>query len=86
MTQAIVTKYFGPGNVRGSRIKAEATAGYIWHSYDHALNVTQNHDVAARKLCENLGWTGTYVRGGMPSGYGNVYVCQYDDKDNAFTL
>ena len=36
--QAIETKYFGPSNVKGSRIKATAQAGSVTVGYDHALN------------------------------------------------
>lgn len=35
--QAIRTKYYGPTNFRGSRIKAEAQAGSRWMEWDHAL-------------------------------------------------
>lgn len=75
--QAIVTKYFGPTNSRGSRIKASADAGTVYVPYDYALNVEENHAAAARKLAEKFGWTtenyGQIIQGGMPGG-GYVFV------------
>jgi hypothetical protein len=57
MLQAIVTKYHGPTNVRGSRISARADAGRVIVSWDYGLNVGENHAAAARALIERLGWT-----------------------------
>jgi hypothetical protein len=76
--QAIITKYFGPTNFRGSRIKASCEAGSLTVSYDYALNIDGNHDAAAKALAEKLGWTGdafgALVGGGLPNGRGNAYV------------
>jgi hypothetical protein len=72
--QAIVTKYLGPTNVRGARIKATADAGSITLSWDHALNPERNHRAAAMALAEKYGWQGRFVGGGMPDNTGNVYV------------
>lgn len=73
--QAIVTKYFGPTNTLAGRIKASASAGYVFVEYDHSLSQSDNHIQAARKLAEKFDWCGTYVAGGMPDGKGNVFVC-----------
>lgn len=54
--QAIQTRYFGPSNVRGSRIKATCAAGSITVGYDHALNSEKNHEAAAIALIAKLGW------------------------------
>jgi hypothetical protein len=48
--QAITTKYFGPGNVRGSRIKASCERGSLTVGWNHALNSTENHIAAAKAL------------------------------------
>lgn len=77
--QAIVTKYFGPGNVRGSRVKATCQAGSVTVPWDDALNSDGNHTMAARKLAFKLGWNrkeyyGKMVMGAMPDGSGNVFV------------
>jgi hypothetical protein len=42
MRQAIVTKFLGPTDHRGSRIKATAEAGSITVSWDHGLGVEEN--------------------------------------------
>lgn len=76
--QAIVTKYLGPSNVRGSRIKASAAAGSVTVSYNHALNSEDNHLAAAETLARKYGWLDNHGAalhaGGMPDSRGNVYV------------
>lgn len=54
--QAIQTRYFGPGNVRGSRIKATCSAGSLTLSYDDSLSVEKNHETAAIALIAKLEW------------------------------
>lgn len=54
--QAIQTRYFGPSNVRGSRIKATCAATSITVGYDHALNSEKNHEAAAIALIAKMGW------------------------------
>lgn len=72
--QAIVTKFLGPTNVRGSRIKAKAAAGSVIIPYDHALNIEHNHAKAAEALAIKFGWSGFYVQGGMPDDSGYCFV------------
>ncbi len=72
--QAIETKYLGPTNFRGARIKASAEAGSVTVPYDHALNVEGNHDAACKALVRKWGWFGSWIRGALPSSRGNVYV------------
>lgn len=74
MRQAIETKFLGPTNVRGSRIKATAQAGSVTVPYDHALNSEANHTAAAVALCAKFGWKGTIMGGGKADGRGNVFV------------
>jgi len=79
--QAIVTKYIGPTNYRGSRVKASCQAGTITLPWSYELGVNENHDKAAMALAFKLGWDearyGKLVGGGMPDGTGNAYVfCQ----------
>lgn len=72
--QAITTKYLGPTNARGSRIKASSESGHsVTASYDHALNPVENHARAAIMLCEKLGWKGDLVPGGTKDGYVFVF-------------
>jgi hypothetical protein len=77
--QAIVTKYIGPTNHRGARVKATCQAGSVVIPYDYALGTYENHDAAARALLEKLGWCGQWFGGGMPDGTGNCYV-RDDDR------
>jgi hypothetical protein len=71
--KAITTRFFGPGNVRGSRYKASDEDGNsVTVSTDFALNSDGNQDRAALALCEKMGWTGNLYRGGLKRG--NVYV------------
>lgn len=52
--QAITTKYFGPTNARGSRIKATAERGTLTVPYDHDLSSHANHVAAAQALCDKF--------------------------------
>jgi len=73
MAQAIVTKYFGPTNSKGSRVKATCDAGSVTVGWDYALGDSGNYDAAAIKLAKKFGWTGSMLRGTLPSG-DRVYV------------
>lgn len=69
--QAIQTKYLGPTNSRGSRIKATAAAGSVTVSWDYALDQCDNHRAAAKALCDKFGWitdTKLGTRGNLESG------------------
>lgn len=48
--QAIQTKYLGPTNTRGSRIKAACWLANITVPFDHALDVDGNHSNAINAL------------------------------------
>jgi hypothetical protein len=80
--QAILTKYLGPTNNRGSRYKATCEAGSVTLHGDHALNSEENHVRVARALITKLGWWhneargdtyGGWTFGGTPDGY--AFVC-----------
>lgn len=73
--QAISTKFLGPANCRGSRIKATAQAGSITVSFDHSLSSADAHAKAAQALIEKFGWDSSdWVSAGHPSGSGYVFV------------
>lgn len=75
MRQAIVTRFLGPTNHRGARVKATADAGTVTVSWDYALGISENHERAAFALADKLGWTGNWVGGGLPGkGYAFVSV------------
>ncbi len=67
--QAIVTRYLGPTNVRGSRVKATAEAGSITLSWDDALGSYENHAKACEALVAKFKWGGTWYGGGTADGY-----------------
>jgi len=71
--QAITTKYFGPTNTRGSRVKASCEAGSLTVSWDYALGIEDNHKAAAAALIRQLGWEGNWVMGSLGPGF--VFVC-----------
>lgn len=66
--QAIVTKYIGPTNHRGSRIKAVAAAGSVTVPYEYGMDTQGAHRVAAAALCEKLDWEFDHVAGDLPDG------------------
>ena len=70
--QAIITKYFGPTNSRGSRIKATCAAGSVTISYPYELSGQACHRAAAEALVQKMGWNdahyGGLLGGQLPSG------------------
>lgn len=80
--QAIQTKYLGPTNSRGARIKVWAEAGAMIVSYDHALSAERNHVEAIRKYAEKWGWFGRWTIGGAEKGY--VATCQRMPADTIY--
>lgn len=77
MYQAIATKYLGPTNHRGARVKATCDAGSVVVAWDHALSVPANHEAAARALARRLDWTGTWVGGALPDGRGYAFTSTF---------
>lgn len=82
MYQAITTKYLGPSNVRGSRVKARAEAGSVTLSWDDALNEAENHRAAAVALCKKFKWDGRLHGGGTGDGF--VFV--FDNGEDAVSV
>lgn len=74
VTQAIETRYLGPTNTKGGRVKATAWAGSVTVPYDHALDVQDNHRAAQLALRHKLGWQGKFAQGGNVKGDGYVFV------------
>ncbi|QIG74599.1 hypothetical protein EVC11_017 [Rhizobium phage RHph_I20] len=66
MPTAIRTKFLGPTNARGSRVKAETCEALpelkrrITLSWDHSLDGQANHARAAKALAEKLEWAGDW--------------------------
>jgi len=79
--QAITTRFIGPTNHRGSRIKARAAAGSITIPYPHALSIEKAHAFAASHLADKLEWHGQWFGGGMPTEDGYVFVLADIEND-----
>lgn len=77
MSQAILTKYLGPTNTRGARVKAYAQAGSVTIPWSDELDVDANHLKAATCLAFKFGWKGTLIGGGLPDSSGNAYVIRH---------
>jgi hypothetical protein len=54
--QAIVTRYLGPTNFRGARIKASCVAGTHVQPWNYEWSTEENHSNAANQLQRNLEW------------------------------
>jgi hypothetical protein len=81
--KAIITKFHGPTNTKGSRISASDMDGNrIYHNYRHSLNSEQNHWEAAYKLVDKMKWwedgvignAWPMVAGAIKGGYAFVIV------------
>ena len=75
---AIETKYYGPTNSRGSKIIAKTTNHRLTVSYDHGLDLDENHAAAAVALCRKMYWTGELL--GSSTKAGMVFVFANEDK------
>lgn len=86
--KAIVVKYHGPTNTRGSRFVASAEGvKSISVSYDNALSADENATLAAQGLAHKSDWAGKYVAGTLPDGrrvfvalHGNAVAFDFEVK------
>lgn len=76
--QAIQTRYLGPTNHRGARIKAWAAAGSVTIDYPHELSGQACHRKAAEALLVKLGW--------LDAHYGGLLGGQLESGDYAFVF
>jgi len=81
--QAITTKYIGPRDVRGSRVKATAAAGSLTLDWDDSLNSAENHLAAAQALANKFGWHGHWYSGTIKDGT-TVWICSIDKTSNFY--
>ena len=86
--QAILTKYHGPTNLKGSRYSASCERGKIFIHADDALSSEDNHKAACAALVAKFvsedsirygtnpnPWASARVIGCLPSGdYAHVYL------------
>lgn len=81
--QAIVTKYHGPTNSRGSRVSATAEAGCVYVEYLDELNTEQNHQRAAFALSRKFGWSPLIVGAALPGNAGYAWAQIPDEYADA---
>jgi len=71
--QTIMTKYLGPTDTKGPRVKAMTSSGHRGSTYtvgwDHSLDVEGNHTQVAQLLLDKLGWKGDWRMGGLTTGF-----------------
>ena len=63
----ITTRYLGPTNNRGPRVRASTFESAVTIPYDHSKNVEDLHRDAMLALCRKLKWDGTWVCGTLPN-------------------
>ncbi len=80
--QSIITRYLGPTNHRGARIRATTASGQaLTVQINHSYSDGRCHAEAALELCKRLEWSGELVSGGTREGYvfvfvsGDRYIC-----------
>lgn len=76
--QAIQTRYLGPTNSRGARIKAWAAAGSITVGYPYELSGQACHRAAAEALALKFGWNTPF--------HGQLLGGQLENGDYVFVL
>lgn len=84
--KAIQTKFLGPTDIKGARIKAWAEGvGSVTISYPHECGEGEPaHRKAAEALCRKAGWRcDNLVAGGLPSG-GYAFVPSDKDANDDF--
>lgn len=68
MRQAIQTRFLGPTNSRGARVKAWCNAGALTLPWKYHLNDREQHQRVAAALALRLDWPGEWTGGGLPGG------------------
>lgn len=73
--KAIITKYHGPTDFKGSRISASDEDGNrVTISYPHELSGEACHRAAAEALCKKMNWTGDMIAGSLKNNYVFVFT------------
>jgi hypothetical protein len=68
--QAIETKYIGPTNQRGARIRATPVGGGdLMHNWNYSLGIEGNHFAAAEALRVELNWSSIKAGSATAKGY-----------------
>ena len=67
--QAIKTKFFGPTNRRGSRVRAKCERGSLVVEWDHSVGPEENHRRAVRLLLDKFAAEDAAKYGAPPSDH-----------------
>lgn len=77
--KAIITKYHGATDTKGSRISATDTdRNRISIPYPYELSGSAVHRAAAEALCKKMKWEGRLIGGGIKGGYAFVFAESQD--------
>jgi hypothetical protein len=72
--KAILTKYHGPTNTKGSRISArDSDNNKVFIPYPHELSGEAVFKKAALALCKKMNWQTKLIGGGLDNGYVFVF-------------
>jgi hypothetical protein len=76
MRQAILTRYLGPTNTKGSRVRATAQAGSVTIAWNDEADTDANHRIAAEFLASMYGWLrkNRLEGGALPDGKSYAFV------------
>lgn len=72
--KAITTKFMGPTDFRGSRIRAFTEDQSITVPYEYEGHPEEAHEKAARALMDKMRWQADLLGGGVKGGYVWVMV------------
>ncbi len=79
--KAIIVRYIGPTNVKGSRIIAGDDDGNkVTIPYYHHVSRDEAYQLAAKALCEKMGWHGTLVQGSLKNAEVFVWLDEYTPR------
>ena len=76
MKQAIIIKFLGATNTKGTRLKVTSNGGSITVPLDYGAVQEQRIRQAVDALLKKLEWSGEYIIGCLPSG---DYVAVFKD-------
>ena len=76
MKQAIIIKFLGATNTKGTRLKVTSYGGSITVPFDYGAVQEQRIRQAVDALLNKLEWSGEYIIGCLPGG---DYVAVFKD-------
>lgn len=84
--KAILTKFLGPTNNRGARVKAwDMDGNSVTVSYRYRGGGGEgDHRAAAEALKEKMGWEGDLIAGGVKHGWAFVFI-EKGEEDKPIT-